>query len=51
MDKLKEEVKRALKIQSEIFGDALFDEKENLIPKRKTEVVAEIWQSAKSIVE
>jgi len=51
MDKLKEEVKRALKIQSEIFGDALFDEKENLIPKRKTEVVAEIWQSAKSLVE
>jgi uracil-DNA glycosylase len=51
MDKLKDEVKRALQIQSEIFGDMLFDEKENLVAKRKTEVVPETYHLAKSLEE
>jgi uracil-DNA glycosylase len=51
MNKLKEEVKRALKVQSEIFGDILFDEKDNLVAKRKTEVVPETFHIAKSLEE
>ena len=51
MDKLKDEVIKALKVQSEIFGDMLFDEEENIIIKRKTEIVAETFHSAKSLEE
>jgi DNA polymerase len=51
MDKLKDEVIKALKIQSEIFGDVLFDEEENIIVKRKTEIVPETFPSAKSLEE
>jgi uracil-DNA glycosylase len=51
MDKLKDEVIKALKVQSEIFGDVLFDEKENIIIKRKTEIVSETFHSAKSLEE
>ena len=51
MDKLKDEIINALKVQSEIFGDMLFDEKENLIVKRKTQVVMESYHSAKSLEE
>ena len=51
MDKLKEEVIKALKVQSEIFGDGLFDEEENIIIKRKTEIIPETYNSAKSLEE
>ena len=51
MDKLKDEVINALKIQGETFGDFLFDEEENIIIKRKTEIVSESFHSAKSIEE
>jgi DNA polymerase len=51
MDKLKEEFINALKIQSETFGDVLFDEEKNIIIKRKTEVVPETFQSAKTLEE
>ena len=50
MDKLKDEVIKALKVQSEIFGDTLFDN-ENLIPNRRTEVVPETFQFANSLEE
>jgi uracil-DNA glycosylase family 4 len=50
MDKLKDEVIKALKIQSEIFGDLLFEEEENII-KRKTEIISETFNSAKSLEE
>jgi len=51
MDKLKDEVIKALKVQREIFGDVLFEEEENIIIKRKTEIVPETFQSAKSLEE
>ena len=51
MDKLKDEVIKALKIQSEIFGDVLFDEDKNILIKRKTEIVSETFHSAKSLEE
>jgi uracil-DNA glycosylase len=51
MDKLKEEVINALKVQSEIFGDVLFDEKENVMIKRKTEIIPDAFQTAKSLEE
>jgi DNA polymerase len=51
MDKLKDEVIKALKVQSEIFGDVLFDEEENILIKRKTEIVSETFHSAKSLEE
>jgi uracil-DNA glycosylase, family 4 len=51
MDKLKVEVIKALKVQGEIFGDVLFDEEENIIIKRKTEIIAETFHSAKSLEE
>jgi DNA polymerase len=51
MDTLKEEIIKALKLQRELFGDVLLDEPEKLIVKRKTEVVPETWQSAKSLEE
>jgi uracil-DNA glycosylase len=51
MDKLKDDVIKALKIQSEIFGDLLFDEEENIIIKRKTEIIQETFNSAKSLEE
>jgi uracil-DNA glycosylase len=51
MDKLKGEIIKALKVQSETFGDTLFDEEENIIIKRKTEIVQESFQSAKSLEE
>src|ERR1039458_1281599 len=51
MDKLKDEVIKALKVQSEIFGDVLFDVKENIIIKGKTEIIPETFNSAKSLEE
>jgi DNA polymerase len=51
MDKIKDEIIKALKVQSEIFGDVLFDEEENIIIKRKTEIVTETFTSAKSLDE
>ena|ERR1035437_1265634 len=51
MDRLKDEIIKVLKVQGEIFGDVLFDEEENLIVKRKTEVVPEAFHSAKSLEE
>ena len=51
MDPLKEEIIKALKVQREIFGDELFNEKENYIVKRKTEVVTDAFQSAGSLEE
>src|ERR1035441_656292 len=51
MDKLKDEVIKALKVQSEIFGDVLFDVKENIIIKGKTEIIPETFHSAKSLEE
>ena len=51
MDKLKDEIIKALKIQSEIFGDVLFDEDKNILIKRKTEIVSETFHSAKSLEE
>ena len=61
MDPLKEEIIKALKVQREIFGDELFNEKENYmvkrkieeapIVKRKTEVVNETFQSTRSLEE
>lgn len=51
MDKFKDEVIKALKVQSEIFGDTLFEDNENVISNRRTEVVAETFQSAKSLEE
>jgi uracil-DNA glycosylase len=51
MDKLKDEVIKALKIQSEIFGDVLFDEDKNILIKRKTEILSETFHSAKSLEE
>lgn len=51
MDKLKVEVIKVLKVQGEIFGDVLFDEEENIIIKRKTEIIAETFHSAKSLEE
>jgi uracil-DNA glycosylase len=41
MDKLKEEVIKALKVQREIYGDVLFDEEKNIISTRRTEVIAD----------
>ncbi|MDR3609537.1 MAG: uracil-DNA glycosylase [Ignavibacteriaceae bacterium] len=41
MDKLKEEVINALKVQREIFGDVLFDDKDSVVLTRRTEVVTE----------
>jgi uracil-DNA glycosylase len=51
MDKLDEEIIQALEVQQEIFGDVLFDEEENIIIKRKTEIVSESFHSAKSLEE
>ena len=51
MDSLKEEIVKAMKVQREIYGDELFNEKEDFIIKRKTEVVIETFQSAKSLEE
>jgi DNA polymerase len=61
MDPLKEEIIKALKVQREIFGDELFNEKGNYIVKRKieeapivkrkTEVVNETFQSTGSLEE
>jgi uracil-DNA glycosylase family 4 len=51
MDKLKDEVIKALKVQSETFGDLLFDEEDNILIKRKTQIVSESFQSAKSLEE
>ena len=51
MDPIKEEIIKALQIQREIFGDELFNDKENYILKRKTEVVNDSFQSAGSLEE
>jgi len=51
MDSLKKEIIEALKVQREIFGDELFNDKGNYIVKRKTEVVPESFQSAGSLEE
>jgi uracil-DNA glycosylase len=51
MDKLKDDVIKALKIQSEIFGDLFFDDEENIIIKRKTEILPETFNLAKSLEE
>jgi len=51
MDPIKEEIIKALQIQREIFGDELFNDKENYIVKRKTEVVNDSFQSAGSLEE
>jgi DNA polymerase len=51
MDKINDEIIKALKVQSEIFGDVLFDEEENIIIKRKTEIVPDTFSSAKSLDE
>jgi DNA polymerase len=51
MDKLKDEVIKALKVQSETFGDILFDEEKNILIKRKTEIVPDTFQSAKNLEE
>ena len=47
MDKLKEEVIKALKAQKEIFGDILFDEEKNIVSTRRTKVVPEIIEESK----
>lgn len=51
MDDLKKEIIDALKVQSEIFGDILFDEEKNIIIKRKTKIVPETFHTAKSLEE
>jgi DNA polymerase len=51
MDSLKEELINALKVQREVFGDELYNEKENYIVKRKTEIVNAPFQSARSLDE
>ena len=51
MDKLKDEVIKALKVQSETFGDILFDEERDIIIKRKTEIVPETFHKAKNLEE
>jgi len=51
MDKINDEIIKALKVQSEIFGDVLFDEEENIIIKIKTEIVPDTFSSAKSLDE
>jgi uracil-DNA glycosylase len=51
MVKLKDEVIKALKVQSETFGDILFDEEKNIIIKRKTEIVPETFHNAKNLEE
>ena len=51
MDNLNDEIIKALKVQREIFGDLLFNEQENIIIKRKTEIVSETFHAAKSLEE
>jgi DNA polymerase len=51
MDNLNDEIIKALKVQREIFGDLLFNEEENIIIKRKTEIVSETFHAAKSLEE
>jgi uracil-DNA glycosylase len=51
MNKLKDEIIKALKVQSESFGDILFDEEKNIIIKRKTEIVPESFHNAKNLEE
>ena len=51
MDNLNDEIIKALKVQREIFGDLLFNEEENIIIKRKTEIVSETFHTAKSLEE
>ncbi len=51
MDSIKEDLINALKVQRDIFGDALYNGEENYIVKRKTEVVTDSFQSAVSLEE